>query len=109
MTRARTGDALSSVTGVNGAVVNGDLDLAREALDRGESKRALRLAWKAAVWSSSGNDRKGLDEAIAVAEAIRDRSKGRTHEEASTLAAFCAYARDNPQPRHGFGLTRSRV
>ena len=83
--------------------MNEDLDAAREALERGRSKRALRLAWDAAVWSCAGNDQKGLDEAIAVAEAIRDRSRGRTREEASRLAAFCAYARDNPQPRRLFG------
>ena len=90
-------------------MANGDLDAAREALERGGSRRALRLAWNAAVWSSCGNDRQGLDEAIVVAEAIRDRSKGRTREEASRLIAFCAYSRDNPQPRRWFGLTRTGV
>ncbi len=89
--------------------MNRDLDEARDALEHGRSKRALRLAWDAAVWSSSCNDHEGLDEAIVVAQAIRDRSKGRTREEASTLAAFCAYSRDNPQPRRWFGLPGTRV
>jgi hypothetical protein len=89
--------------------VDGDLDAARDALERGRSKQALRLAWSAATWSASCNDRQGLDEAILVAEAIRDQAKGRTREEASRLAAFCAYSRDNPQPRRWFGLTNTRV
>ena len=89
--------------------MNGDLDAARDALEQGRSKRALRLAWNAATWSSSCNDRQGLDEAIVVAESIRDRSKGRTREEASRLAAFCAYSRDHPQPRRWFGVTRTGV
>jgi hypothetical protein len=80
--------------------VDGDLDAAREA---------LRLAWSAATWSASCNDQHGLEEAILVAEAIRDRSKGRTREEASRLAAFCAYSCDHPQPRRWFGLTNTRV
>ena len=86
-----------------------DLDAARDALRQGRPERALRLAWNAATWSASCNDRQGLDEAILVAEAIRDRSKGRTREEASRLATFCTYSRDNPQPRRWFGLTNTRV
>ena len=89
--------------------MNEDLDAARDALEHGRSKRALRLAWNAATWSASCNDQQGLDETIVVAEAIRDRSTGRTHEEASRLVAFCAYSRDNPQPRRWFGLTRADV
>jgi hypothetical protein len=89
--------------------VDGDLDAARDALQRGRSKPALRLAWSAATWSASCNDQQGLEEAILVAEAIRDRSKGRTRKEASRLAAFCAYSRDHPQPRRWFGLTNTRV
>ena len=89
--------------------MNDDLDAARDALEHGRSKRALGLAWKAAAWFSSCNDQQGLDETIVVAEAIRDRSTGRTHEEASRLAVFCAYSRDNPQPRRWFGLTRTGV
>ncbi len=89
--------------------MDGDLDAARDALERGRSKQALRLAWNAATWSASCNDRQGLDEAIVVAEAIRDRSKGRTRAEAARLSAFCAYSRDNPQPRRWFGLTNTRV
>ena len=90
-------------------MVNEDLDAARAALEHGRSKRALRLAWNAAAWLSSCNDQEGLDKAIVVAEAIRDRSTGRTREEASRLAAFCAYSRDNPQPRRWFGLTRTGI
>lgn len=86
-----------------------DLDAAREALEQGRSKQALRLAWSAAISSITSNDRRGINGAIEVAEAIRDRSKGRTRAEASRLAAFCAYSRDNPQPRRWFGLTNTRV
>jgi hypothetical protein len=89
--------------------MEGDLDAARDALERGRSKQALRLAWSAATWSASYNDPRGLDEAIVVAEAIRDRAKGRTRGEAARLAAFCAYSRDHPQPRRWFGLTNTRV
>jgi len=89
--------------------VDGDLEAARDALRQGRSKQALRLAWTAGTWSASCNDQHGLEEAILVAEAIRDRAKGRTREEASRLAAFCAYSRDHPQPRRWFGLTNTRV
>ena len=84
------------------------LDAASKALERGRLKRALRLAWEAALRSTSTNDREGLAEVIDLAEAIRDRSQGRTREDASSLAAYCACARDNPQPPRLFGLLRGR-
>lgn len=88
--------------------MNARFDAAREALERGRSRRALGLAWRAAIRSISSNDREGVDELIGLAEAIRDRSEGRTRQEASTLAAYCAYARDNPQPSRIFGVERIR-
>jgi len=88
--------------------MNTNLQAAREALEGAQVKRALRLAWEAALQSNSRNDREGLDEVIGLAEAIRDRSQGRTREEASTLAAYCAGARDNPRPRRLFGLQPDR-
>jgi hypothetical protein len=88
--------------------MNVRLDAARKALEGGRPRRALRLAWAAAARSASGNDREGLEEVIDLAETIRDRSQGRAREEASTLAAYSAYARDNPQPPRLFGLLRGR-
>jgi len=86
--------------------VTTDLGAAREALEHGDSKRALRLVWRAAMSAITSNDAHGIDAAIEIAEAIRDRSSGRTHEEASRLAVLAAYARDNPQPPRIFGVTR---
>lgn len=103
---------MSAIVGNEGqeetAAMNVSIDAARKALERGRLKRALRLAWEAALRSNSSNDREGLEEVIGLAEAIRDRSQGRTREEASTLAAYCACARDNPQPARLFGMLRSR-
>ena len=88
--------------------MNVSLDPARKALEGGRLERALRLAWRAALRSGSSNDREGLEEVIGLAEAIRDRSQGRTHEEASTLAIYCERARDNPRPARLFGLLSGR-
>ena len=88
--------------------MNASLHAARKALEDARLKRALRLAWEAALQSNSSNDREGLEEVIDLAQAIRDRSQGRTREEASTLATYCASARDNPQPTRLFGLLPGR-
>ena len=88
--------------------MNASLHAARKALEDARLKRALRLAWEAALQSNSSNDREGLEEVIDLAQAIRDRSQGRTREDASTLAAYCAGARDHPQPPRLFGLRRGR-
>jgi hypothetical protein len=87
--------------------LNADLDAAREALEQGQSKRALRLAWSGAMTAIASNDARGLDVAIELAEAIRDRTERRTREEASKLAVLAAYARDHPQPSRIFGVTRN--
>jgi len=88
--------------------VNTDLDDAREALEHGRSKQALQLAWRAAIASITRNDRGGMTAVIEIAEAIRERSKGRTQEEASKLATLAEYARDHPQPPRIFGVQRDR-
>jgi hypothetical protein len=73
---------LSAIVGNEGqeeaAAMNVSIDAARTAFERGRLKRALRLAWEAALRSNSSNDREGLEEVIALAEAIRDCSQGRT-------------------------------
>lgn len=87
-------------------MVEADLLAAREALEQGSPKRALRHAWSAAISSITSNDRRRINDAIEIAESIRDRSEGRAREQAAELAAYAAYARDHPQPPHVFGVTR---
>ena len=87
-------------------MIEADLAAAREALEHGSSKRALRYAWSAAISSVTHGDQHRIDDAIELAGAIRDRSTGRAREQAAELAAYVAYARDNPQPQRLFGLTR---
>ena len=87
-------------------MIEADLAAGREALQHGSSKRALRYAWSAAISSVANYDQRRIDDAIELAEAIRDRSSGRAREQAEELAAYAAYARDHPQPPHIFGVTR---
>jgi hypothetical protein len=87
-------------------VIEADLAAARDALEHGSSKRALRHAWSAAISSVTSNDPVSLNDAIQIAEAIRDRSIGRAREQAAELAVYAAYARDHPQPLQVFGVTR---
>ena len=89
-------------------MVEADLAAAREALEHGLSKLALRLVWSAAISSITSNDRR-INDAIEIAEAIRDQSNGRVREEAAELAAYVAYARDHPQAPRWFGVTRRQT
>lgn len=82
------------------------VDEAREALERGLPKRALRLAWAAGLRSAARNDLDGLGRVVALAEAIHERSQKRTRTEAAELVAYCTYARTNPAPSSGWAALR---
>jgi hypothetical protein len=72
---------------------------AREALERGRVKRALKHSWRAALPASSSNDGSSLREVIEVAQAIRNRAAGRDGEEAARLVAYCTEALASPHRR----------
>ena len=88
---------------------NGDLDAAWTALEHGRAKHALRIAWKAAIRSTSKDDPTALERTIELAAAIRDRSTGPVHDEAVVLLDYCRYTRENREPARFLGfLLRGR-
>ena len=76
--------------------IDRNLEQAREALDRGRVKRALKHAWEAGLPASSRNDARSLQEVIELGGAIRERASGREADEAARLVAYCSEAL--PQP-----------
>jgi hypothetical protein len=80
-----------------------ELARAREALDRGEVRRASRRAWDAGLAAARVADARVLEAVIDVATAMRDRASGRARTEAEELVVFCtaslANARRSAPPR----------
>jgi hypothetical protein len=66
------------------------LQEARQALESGNLKRALRRAWDAGSSAARDEDKDDLRAAIALAEAIALRSEGRVHGDAELLGRYCA-------------------
>jgi hypothetical protein len=81
------------------ASIDRNLEQAREALDRGRVKRALKHAWDAGTQASYANDPRSLQEVVELGGAIRERASGREADEAATLVAYCSEARRNPRVR----------
>ena len=81
------------------AQIDRNLEQAREALDRGRVKRALKHAWEAGLPASSRNDARSLQEVIELGGAIGERASGREADEAATLVAYCSEALRNPRVR----------
>ncbi len=75
----------------------GSLEKAREALERGRLKRALRLTWEAGLAASSVNDAPRLQQAIDLAGRIRDQATGRRRKDAAQLVAYCSHALAEPR------------
>lgn len=67
------------------------LATAREELDRGRPRRALRKAWTGGQLAAWLNDSRGLEAAIEVAKAIRERTDGREHADAEALERYCSH------------------
>ena len=81
------------------ARIHRNLEQAREALDHGRVKRALKHAWEAGLPASSSNDARSLQEVIELGGAIRERASGREADEAARLVAYCSEALQNPRRR----------
>jgi hypothetical protein len=81
------------------AGIDRNLEQAREALDRGRIRRALKHAWDAGLPASWSNDARSLREVIELGGAIRDRASGREADEAAMLVAYCSEAVQNPRPQ----------
>jgi hypothetical protein len=71
--------------------VPAELSNARDALERGKPKRALRDAWNGARTAARLNDEDGLEAVIEIGQAIRARTSGRNQEDAATLVAYCSH------------------
>jgi hypothetical protein len=68
-----------------------ELASARDALERGKPKRALRDAWNGGRIAAWMNDESSLEAVIEVGQAIRAETSGREQEDAATLVAYCSH------------------
>lgn len=69
-----------------------DLRRARQALDDGNLKKALRHAWNAGHRATSKNDVESLEAVVDLATAIRDRATGRLQRDAGVVSSFCSHS-----------------
>jgi hypothetical protein len=87
--------------------VSKELAKAREQLDAGEYKKALRTLWEAERWARDDvTEARGL---LEVASAIRDQTTGRTRDESLILiedARKYIEREMNSTPRVSLGMTR---
>jgi Uncharacterised protein family UPF0547 len=67
------------------------LATARQALERGKPRQALRDAWAGGQIAARLNDTRGLEAAIEVAKEIRERTDGRGRADAETLVRYCSH------------------
>jgi hypothetical protein len=67
------------------------LTRARDALERGRLKRAVRDAWSGGQIAAQLNDERSLEQVIALGEAIRERATGRDEESAAMLVTYCTH------------------
>ena len=85
------------------------LDRAREAYERGDLKRALRLGWDAGTAAAAQPDQSELRSAEDLARLVVEQSEGSLRDEALSLATYCAAARSNPKQRVSlWALSRAR-
>jgi hypothetical protein len=68
-----------------------ELASARDALERGQLKRAFRTAWSGGQIAARLNDEASLEAVIELGTVIRDRASGRLHDEAATLVTYCSH------------------
>jgi hypothetical protein len=67
------------------------LATARQALERGKPRQALRHAWTGGQIAARTSDTSGLEAAIEVAKEIRERTDGRDRTDAETLERYCSH------------------
>jgi hypothetical protein len=68
-----------------------ELANARDALEGGKPRRALRDAWRGGRIAARLNDEGSLEAVIEVGQAIRARASGHEQEDAATLVAYCSH------------------
>ena len=68
-----------------------ELASAREALERGQLKRAFRTAWRGGQIAARLNDEASLEAVIELGKVIRDQTSGRLHDQAATLVTYCSH------------------
>jgi Uncharacterised protein family UPF0547 len=71
--------------------LEGTLAAAREALERGRPRQALRSAWTSAQIAAQLSDTAGLEAAIEVGKAIGEQTDGREQVDAETLVRYCSH------------------
>jgi hypothetical protein len=67
------------------------LATARQALERGRPRQALRNAWTGGQIAARLNDTGALEAAIKVGKAIRARTDGRDQADAEALVRYCSH------------------
>jgi hypothetical protein len=91
-----------------------ELAKAREALDRGKPRRAVRRLWKAGIAASQNADVEGLETVIELAGATGDRAGDHVKAEAQQLVTYCTASLTNARagirpPSLLAGLLRRRL
>jgi uncharacterized protein UPF0547 len=67
------------------------LAAARQALEGGKPRQAVRYAWTGGQIAARTSDVRGLEAAIEVAKEIRERTDGRDREDAEMLERYCSH------------------
>ena len=78
-----------------------NVERAREAYERGDLKRALRLGWHAGTAAAAQPEQSELRMVEDLARLVVEQSQGSLRDEARSLATYCAAARSNPKQRFG--------
>ena len=85
------------------------VERAREAYERGDLKRALRLGWDAGTTAAAQPEQSELRMVEDLARLVGEQSEGSLRDEALSLATYCAAARSNPKQRVSlWALSRAR-
>ena len=86
-----------------------NVERAREAYERGDLKRALRLGWHAGTAAAAQPEQSQLRMVEDLARLVGEQSEGSLRDEARSLATYCAAARSNPKQRLSlWTLSRTR-
>ena len=67
------------------------LAAARQALEGGKPRQAVRHAWTGGQIAARTSDARGLEAAIEVAKEISERTDGRDREDAEMLVRYCSH------------------
>ena len=86
-----------------------NVERARDAYERGDLKRALRLGWDAGTTAAAQPEQSELRMVEDLARLVGEQSEGSLRDEARSLATYCAAARSNPKQRLSlWTLSRTR-